>query len=77
VSLSYGAGKNVVGTKGRALDHIGFEVKNLDAYVKKLDGLGVKIEAPVRALPNGIKVAFLTDPWGTYIELTEGLGPAK
>jgi hypothetical protein len=21
----------------------------------------------------GIAVAFLTDPWGTYVELTEGL----
>lgn len=78
VSLSYGRGMNVVGTKGRALDHIGFEVKNLDALVKKLEGLGVKLEAPVRKIPNSnLKVAFLTDPWGTYIELTEGLAPAK
>ena len=22
-------------------------------------------------------IAFLTDPWGTYIELTENLAPAK
>jgi hypothetical protein len=28
--------------------------------------------------PNGTtKVAFLTDPWGIYIELTQGLAPAK
>jgi catechol 2,3-dioxygenase-like lactoylglutathione lyase family enzyme len=79
VSLSYSRGApTVVGTKGRALDHIGFEVKNLDAFAKKLEGLGVKLEAPVRQLPNSaVKVAFLTDPWGTYIELTEGLGAAK
>jgi hypothetical protein len=32
----------------------------------------------VHKVPNGkTKVAFLTDPWGTYIELTEGLAPAK
>ena len=79
VSLSYGRGAaTLVGTKGRALDHIGFEVKNLDAFAKKLEGLGAKLEAPVRTLPNStVKVAFLTDPWGTYIELTEGLAPAK
>lgn len=78
VSLSYGAGKNVVGTKGRALDHVGFEVKNLDAFAKKLEAAGAKLEAPVRTLPNSsLKIAFLTDPWGTYIELTEGLAPAK
>ena len=79
VSLSYGRGAaTLVGTKGRAIDHIGFEVKNLDAYAKKLEGLGAKLEAPVRTLPNStLKVAFLTDPYGTYIELTEGLAPAK
>lgn len=78
VSLSFGRGMNVVGTKGRALDHIGFEVKNLDAFVKKLEERGAKLEAPVRQLPNSnLKVAFLSDPWGTYIELTEGLAPAK
>jgi hypothetical protein len=27
-------------------------------------------------VPNTrVKVAFLSDPWGTYIELTEGLAP--
>jgi hypothetical protein len=31
-----------------------------------------------RMAPNGTtKVAFLYDPWGTYIELTQGLAPAK
>jgi hypothetical protein len=33
---------------------------------------------PVRQVPNtNLKIAFLTDPWGTYIELTEGLAPPK
>jgi catechol 2,3-dioxygenase-like lactoylglutathione lyase family enzyme len=63
-------------TKGRSLDHIGFEVQNLDEFVSKLEAQGVKIEAPIRQVPNTkIKIAFLTDPWGTYIELTEGLAP--
>ena len=63
-------------TKGRAIDHIGFEMKNLDGFVKKLESQGIKLEAPVRQLPNSsLKIAFLTDPWGTYIELTEGLAP--
>lgn len=61
-------------TKGRALDHIGFEVRNLEAFVKKLEAAGVKFDVPYRAIPSlGISLAFLTDPWGTYIELTEGL----
>lgn len=65
-------------TKGRALDHIGFEVDDLDAFVKGLEAKGVKLDGPVRQVPNtALKVAFLTDPWGTYIELTQGLSPAS
>ena len=61
-------------TKGRSLDHIGFEVKSLDEFAKKFEASGMKFDSPPRQLPNSqIKVAFLTDPWGTYIELTENL----
>jgi catechol 2,3-dioxygenase-like lactoylglutathione lyase family enzyme len=64
----------VAGTQGRAIDHIGFEVKNLEAFTKKLEGQGIKLASPYRAVPAlGISIAFITDPWGTYIELTEGL----
>lgn len=62
------------GTKGRALDHIGFEVKDLEPFCKKLEASGVKFDVPYRQIPAlGIAIAFFTDPWGTYVELTEGL----
>jgi catechol 2,3-dioxygenase-like lactoylglutathione lyase family enzyme len=79
VNLSYSVGaQGLAGTKGRAIDHIGFEVKNLEAFAKKLEAQGIKLDSPVRQLPNtNIKIAFLTDPWGTYVELTEGLAPAQ
>jgi catechol 2,3-dioxygenase-like lactoylglutathione lyase family enzyme len=65
-------------TKGRSLDHIGFEVANLDETAKKLKAAGIKMDVEPRLASNGTtKVAFLTDPWGTYIELTQGLAPAK
>jgi catechol 2,3-dioxygenase-like lactoylglutathione lyase family enzyme len=78
VNLSFSAGdEKLAPTKGRSLDHIGFEVKNLDAFVKKLEAQGIKMDAAPRAVPNTkTRIAFLTDPWGTYIELTEGLAPA-
>jgi catechol 2,3-dioxygenase-like lactoylglutathione lyase family enzyme len=61
-------------TKGRALDHIGFEVRDLAAFSKKLEAAGVNFDVPYRKIPSlGIAIAFFTDPWGTYIELTEGL----
>jgi hypothetical protein len=63
-------------SRGRAVDHIGFDVTNLAEFEKRLAGLGLKFEAPVRQVQNGTtKVAFFTDPWGTYIEVTEKLAP--
>ena len=67
----------VVGTQGRALDHIGFEVKNLEEFCKKLEAQGIKLERPyTKVAALGIAIAFIKDPWGTYIELTEGLDKA-
>jgi catechol 2,3-dioxygenase-like lactoylglutathione lyase family enzyme len=78
-SLSYSGGAaTLVGTKGRGIDHIGFEVKNLDAFVKNLEAQGVRMDAAVRQVPGtDLRIAFLTDPYGTYIELTEGLQPKR
>jgi catechol 2,3-dioxygenase-like lactoylglutathione lyase family enzyme len=67
-----------VATKGRSLDHMGFEVKNLDQFTKTLQADGIQLEAPgVRASANApnLRIAYIFDPWGTYIELTEGLTP--
>jgi len=67
----------VVGIKGRTLDHIGFEVKDLESYSKTLEANGVKLDTPYRKIPQmGFAVAFLTDPWGTRIELTERSAPS-
>ena len=61
-------------TKGRFMDHIGFEVKGLEAFTKRLESMGVKFNIPYRKLEaSKISIAFFTDPWGTYVELTEGL----
>ncbi len=61
-------------TKGRSLDHIGFEVKGLEAFCQKLQADGITMEMAYRDVPTiALKIAFLTDPEGTRIELTEGL----
>jgi catechol 2,3-dioxygenase-like lactoylglutathione lyase family enzyme len=63
-----------VATQGRALDHIGFEVKNLEAFTKKLEADGIELTVSYRTIPAlGLAIAFIKDPWGTNIELTEGL----
>lgn len=62
------------GTTGRTLDHIGFEVDDLRAFLRKLEGQGITPDVSYREIPNaGLAIAFITDPWGTSIELTEGL----
>ena len=62
-----------VGTKGRALDHIGFEIKNLAAFSKKLEADGIKFDTPYSVREGGLGLAFIADPMGTRIELNEGL----
>jgi hypothetical protein len=64
-----------VGTKGRSLDRIGFEMNDLEAYCRKLERMGIAFDRPfTRVPPLNIGTALVTDPWGTSIELTEGLG---
>ncbi len=79
VALNFTPSPNpVVGTQGRAIDHIGFEVKNLEAFTKKLEADGIKLDRPyTKVAALDIAIAFIRDPWGTYIELTDGLDRIK
>jgi catechol 2,3-dioxygenase-like lactoylglutathione lyase family enzyme len=59
-------------TKGRALDHIGFDVVDLKAFISKLEAAGIKLDRPYAMNEqSGTALAFITDPWGTYIELNQ------
>jgi predicted enzyme related to lactoylglutathione lyase len=58
-------------TRGRVLDHIGFDVKDHAAFVKKIETEGIKLDEPVRKAPNGSTITYITDPWGTRIEIIE------
>lgn len=76
MNLSFSAAGSArrAGTRGRVLDHIGFEIDGLEAYAQRLEARGVTFEIPYRVLPGlGIGVAFYTDPSGVLVELTEGL----
>jgi len=49
------------------------EVTNLKAFCEKLAARGVKFDVPFRSVPAiGLDIAYITDPSGVYIELTEG-----
>lgn len=68
----------VAPTKGRALDRIGLEVVGLEAFAKKLEAAGVKFDSPYR-YTDSMKAGFAVfqDPWGTLVELSEGLSAIK
>jgi catechol 2,3-dioxygenase-like lactoylglutathione lyase family enzyme len=66
--------ETLVPTRGRAIDHIGFEVKNLQEFCKQLEANGGKLDQPYsKSRHKSFASAEFTDPWGTSIELTEGL----
>jgi catechol 2,3-dioxygenase-like lactoylglutathione lyase family enzyme len=58
-------------TRGRVLDHIGFDVKDHQAFVKKIEAEGIKLDEPVRKSPTGSTITYITDPWGTRIEIVQ------
>ena len=64
-------------TRGRGLDHIGFDVKDHAAVVKKLEAEGITLDEPVRKSAAGNTITYITDPWGTRIEIVQRapLGP--
>jgi catechol 2,3-dioxygenase-like lactoylglutathione lyase family enzyme len=73
INLNFSGDRMSVPMKGRTLEHVGFEIAGLEAFCRRLISLGVKLDTPYRKNPDGIATATLTDPWGTSIELTEGL----
>jgi catechol 2,3-dioxygenase-like lactoylglutathione lyase family enzyme len=59
---------------GHSLNHIGFEIRNLEAFCEQLTAAGIEFDQTFQRINPDFAVAVLTDPWGTTLELTEGLG---
>jgi catechol 2,3-dioxygenase-like lactoylglutathione lyase family enzyme len=77
-NLTYGrAQEKLPGTKGRSIESVGFEIKNLKQFCKRLETAGIKLDEQYHKVPHtSMFAASMTDPWGTLIELTEGLRAA-
>jgi catechol 2,3-dioxygenase-like lactoylglutathione lyase family enzyme len=60
-------------TRGRVLDHIGFDVRDHAAFVKKIQSEGIKLDEPVRKGGTGNTITYITDPWGTRVEIVQRL----
>jgi len=66
----------VAPTKGRAFDRIGLEVKNVEETCKAVGGSNVN-RANKEKSGMDLAVCTLTDPWGTFIEISQGLAAVK
>jgi catechol 2,3-dioxygenase-like lactoylglutathione lyase family enzyme len=62
-----------VATQGRAIDHVGFEIDDIEAFAERLKGMGVEFQLEPRHIASiELTIAFFVDPAGVRIELTEG-----
>jgi len=56
-------------------------VKGLEALAKKMTDKGVKVSRAYAATPAQLaplkSIMFITNPWGTHIELNEGFADVK
>ncbi len=73
ISIDFTKNGNPTPNKGKALDRFALEVKNLDAFVKKLEGDGVKVSKPLATDSDGLKTVYIVDVLGNEVELVEGL----
>ena len=62
-----------VSNKGTVMDRFALEVKGIDAFVKKIEGEGVKVTKAVSTNADGLKTAMIVDGVGNDVELIEGL----
>ena len=74
MNLSFGNSDEALApTRGRAIDHIGFELDDLQAFTEQLKEKGIEFDTDYRVIDTlQLKIAYITDPSGVRIEFTEG-----
>jgi catechol 2,3-dioxygenase-like lactoylglutathione lyase family enzyme len=73
-ALTFTQADSASSTAGRAIDHISFEIEDLQSFRNTFAADGIKVDPPLQSIPpSKVSAVFLTDPWGTRIELTETL----
>jgi lactoylglutathione lyase len=71
VELTHWDGKDAF-DPGEQLDHLAFEVRDLDAFLARARSLGVRVaKEPYRLRGGSGRIAFVLDPNDVWIELIE------
>jgi len=64
-------GSKQAASRGRVLDHIGFDVSDHPAIIERILARGITLDEPVRTGGSGNVLTYITDPWGTRIEIIQ------
>ena len=68
-----GRDRELAPTQGRSIDHIGFEIDDLEAFCEQLKAKGIEFDTEYREIDRlQLNIAYITDPSGVRIEFTEG-----
>jgi lactoylglutathione lyase len=71
VELTHWEGKNAI-DPGEQLDHLAFQVPELDAFLARVRSMGVRVAKEPYRLQGGTgRIAFILDPNDVWIELVE------
>jgi len=64
--------------KGHSLAQLDFEANDLQSYGKKYQDAGGKLDSAVTtSAAANLSIIRFTDPWGTSIEVSQGLAAVK
>jgi len=63
-------GENRRPSEGSVIDHLGFSYPDLAAKLAELEAAGAMV-TPAREVPGLFNLAFITDPFGTRLELVQ------
>jgi lactoylglutathione lyase len=76
IELTWWEGKTTIDA-GEQLDHLAFEVPELDRFLMKVRAKGVRVaKEPYRLSGGSSRIAFILDPNDVWIELIEHLPSA-
>ncbi len=75
IELTHWEGKNTV-EPGEQLDHLAFQVPDLDTFLARVRTAGVRVaKEPYRLEGGSGRIAFILDPNDVWIELIERPAP--
>src|SRR5215471_1329797 len=71
VRLMFLGSRSTGGSQGSVIEHVGFSVPDLEATMRDLAAVDIKVIEPMKNVPGLYKTALIENPWGTRIQLVQ------